>query len=85
MSQCELMPMPAPSVMLHNGRPATTSLEVAKIFGKRHDNVVRDIRSIIDNCPEKFTALNFEASNYLDNTGLLYPCSSSSRTASLSW
>ena len=63
MSQCELMPMPAPSVMLHNGRPATTSLEVAKIFGKRHDNVVRDIRSIIDNCPEKFTALNFEASN----------------------
>ena len=73
MSQCELMPMPAPSVMLHNGRPATTSLEVAKIFGKRHDNVVRDIRSIIDNCPEKFTALNFEASNYLDNTGRSLP------------
>ena len=59
--------------MLHNGRPATTSLEVAKIFGKRHDNVVRDIRSIIDNCPEKFTALNFEASNYLDNTGRSLP------------
>lgn len=73
MSQCELMPMPAPSVMLHNGRPATTSLEVAKIFGKRHDNVVRDICSIIDNCPEKFTALNFEASNYLDNTGRSLP------------
>ena len=73
MSQCELMPMPAPSVMLHNGRPATTSLEVAKIFGKRHDNVVRDIRSIIDNCPKRFTALNFEASNYLDNTGRSLP------------
>lgn len=53
--------------------PATTSLEVAKIFGKRHDNVVRDIRSIIDNCPKRFTALNFEASNYLDNTGRSLP------------
>ena len=73
MSQCELMPMPAPSVMLHNGRPATTSLEVAKIFGKRHDNVVRDIRSIIDNCPKRFTALNFEVSNYLDQTGRSLP------------
>ena len=37
--------------MLHNGRPATTSLEVAKFFGKRHDNVVRDIKEIIDNTP----------------------------------
>lgn len=75
MSQCELMPMsmPSPSVMLHNGRPATTSLEVAKFFDKRHDNVVRDIRSIIDNCPERFTALNFEVSNYLDNTGRSLP------------
>ena len=66
MSQCELMPMPAPSVMLHNGRPATTSLEVAKFFGKRHDNVVRDIKEIIDNTPESFSALNFEGANYID-------------------
>ena len=66
MSQCELMPMPAPSVMLRNGRPATTSLEVAKFFGKRHDNVVRDIKEIIDNTPESFSALNFEGANYID-------------------
>ena len=66
MSQCELMPMPAPSVMLHNGRPATASLEVAKFFGKRHDNVVRDIKEIIDNTPESFSALNFEGANYID-------------------
>ena len=66
MSQCELMPAPAPSVMLHNGRPATTSLEVAKFFGKRHDNVVRDIKEIIDNTPESFSALNFEGANYID-------------------
>lgn len=52
--------------MLHNGRPATTSLEVAKFFGKRHDNVVRDIKEIIDNTPESFSALNFEGANYID-------------------
>lgn len=73
MSQCELMPAPAPSVMLHNGRPATTSLEVAKFFDKPHKNVVRDIRNLIANCPKKFTGLNFELSSYLDNTGRSLP------------
>ena len=69
MSQALLLSDPVPSVSLHDGRPATTSREVAHYFRKRHDNVVRDIRSIMDNCPEEFTALNFEVSNYLDNTG----------------
>ena len=59
--------------MLHNGRPATTSLEVAKFFDKPHKNVVRDIRNLIANCPKKFTGLNFELSSYLDNTGRSLP------------
>ena len=67
MSQCELMPMPAPSVMLHNGRPATTSLEVAKFFKKRHDVVLRDVRNTIDNCPESFSTHNFVGANYIDD------------------
>ena len=67
------MPMPAPSVVLHDGRPATTSLEIAKFFKKRHDVVLRDVRNIMDNCPEKFTAHNFVVSNYLDNTGRSLP------------
>ena len=50
-----------------------TIREVAHYFRKRHDNVVRDIRSIMDNCPEEFTALNFEVSNYLDQTGRSLP------------
>ena len=58
MSQALLLSDPVPSVSLHDGRPATTSREVAHYFRKRHDNVVRDIRSIMDNCPEEFTALN---------------------------
>ena len=73
MSQALLLSDPVPSVSLHDGRPATTSREVAHYFRKRHDNVVRDIRSIMDNCPEEFTALNFEVSNYLDQTGWSLP------------
>ena len=67
MSQCELMPMPAPSVVLHDGRPATTSLEIAKFFGKRHTDVLRDINNILPNCPKKFSQRNFASANYLDD------------------
>lgn len=72
MSQA-LLSDPVPTVSLHDGRPAVTSLEVAKFFNKRHDNIVRDIRSIMGNYPENFTALNFEVSNYLDETGRSLP------------
>lgn len=73
MSQALLLSDPVPSVSLHDGRPATTSLEVAAFFGKRHNDVLRDIRNISDNCPEKFTARNFALSNYLDETGRSLP------------
>lgn len=49
----------SPSVSLYSGRPATTSLEVAKFFGKRHDAVLRDIRRIYAETPEEFRAHNF--------------------------
>lgn len=73
MSQAQLLPSNhfSPSVTLHKGRPSTTSLEVAKFFGKRHDNVVRDIRKIMDNCPKEFNALNFEVVEYEDEKGEL--------------
>lgn len=69
MSQALLLSSPSPSVSLHDGRPATTSLDVSKFFRKRHDAVLRDLRNIIVNCPEEFTAHNFVVSNYMDNTG----------------
>lgn len=61
MSQAELLsPAPlSPSVSLHSGRPATTSLEVAKFFNKRHDAVLRDIRRIYVETPDNFRAHNF--------------------------
>lgn len=68
MQQATLSPTPSPSVFLVNGRPATTSLEVAKFFGKRHDNVVRDIESVMSQTPENFLQLNFEESAYEQKT-----------------
>lgn len=66
MSQALLLSDPAPSVSIHNGRPAVTSLDVSKFFEKRHGNVVRDIAQIVSNSPEKFSRLNFELASYLD-------------------
>lgn len=62
MSQAELL-SPAslsPSVSIHSGRPATTSLEVAKFFGKRHDNILRDVDALLSQLPENSLQHNFE-------------------------
>lgn len=45
------------AVTLEGGRPTTTSLVVAEVFGKRHDAVLRDIRNL--DCPAEFAAHNF--------------------------
>lgn len=75
MSQAQLLPTDhfSPSVTLHHGRPATTSLEVSRYFNKRHDHVVRSIRDLLDNCPKEFTAPNFGVSEYTDETGRTLP------------
>ena len=75
MSQAQLLPAEhfSPSVTLHHGRPATTSLEVSRYFNKRHDHVVRSIRDLLDNCPKEFTAPNFGVSEYTDETGRTLP------------
>lgn len=46
------------------GRWCATSIQIAKHFGKRHDNVLRDIAEI--DCSEKFRLLNYEESSYLN-------------------
>ena len=62
MSQATLLPSEhfSPSVSLYSGRPATTSLEVANFFGKRHDNVLRDVDALLSQLPENSLQLNFE-------------------------
>ena len=61
MSQAELLSPTSlsPSVSLHSGRPATTSLEVAKFFGKRHDHVLRDVDTLLSQLPENSLQPNF--------------------------
>ncbi len=70
MSQAQLIPEAfSPSVSLHSGRPATTSLEVAQFFGKRHTDVLRDVNNISCNCPETFSQRNFASAEYADEQG----------------
>lgn len=40
------------AVTVQNGKPTTNSLDVAELFGKRHDHVRRDIQSLITDAPE---------------------------------
>lgn len=51
-------------VFVENNAIFTDSLTVAKVFGREHYNVLRDIKNL--DCSEEFGALNFEATSYLD-------------------
>lgn len=53
-------------VSLENGRVTTSSLIVAQHFNKRHANVLRAIQNL--ECSENFTQLNFELSEYKDDS-----------------
>ncbi|WP_439832654.1 Rha family transcriptional regulator [Aeromonas caviae] len=58
---------PSDIISLNHGQPMTTSIKVAEVFGKRHDNVLRKLEAL--ECSPEFTALNFEVSEYNDTTG----------------
>lgn len=62
-----------PTVELINNQPATTSLKIAECFEKNHFHVMRDIQSLIEQCPKDFTASNFGLSEYTDSTGRKLP------------
>lgn len=47
----------------------TDSRKVAMAFGKRHDNVMRDIRKILPEINDEFNAPIFEAVEYTDKQG----------------
>jgi len=61
MKKKELLPV----VTIDKRRATTTSLQVAKIFNKKHDNVLRDIEKL--DVSEAFNLLNFEAITYHDS------------------
>ena len=49
----------SPSVSLVNGRPAVTSFDIAEHFSKRHCDVLRDIRKIMEAIPDDLRERNF--------------------------
>ena len=61
-------------VEIENGQAVTNSTTVAKVFGKQHYNVLRDIQEkILPNISEEFNELNFELVNYKDGKGEYRP------------
>lgn len=55
-------------VEVHGKKIITSSLLVAAKFGKRHDNVLKKIDTLIASQPE-FSHLNFKAVEYIDQKG----------------
>lgn len=57
-----------------NGVLVTTSRNVAAVFGKPHNDVLKAIRATLENAPDKeFTEGNFSLSKYRDSTGRELP------------
>ena len=61
-----------PDLQIVDGRVLTTSLVIAAYFHRDHKNVLRAIEAM--ECTPDFTELNFELSDYEDNSGRKLPC-----------
>ncbi|MDD5297640.1 MAG: Rha family transcriptional regulator [Rhodocyclaceae bacterium] len=63
----------AQALFLDHGHPITTSRAVAERFGKKHLNVLRDIKNLLAAIPDpEFSRLNFELRDYVKR-GRSYP------------
>ena len=66
----------APAVTIYNGIPTVLSTNIADVFGKRHDHVLRDIESILKTTPEErlnnFIKINIEKPANLGNGAVKY-------------
>jgi len=71
MANTQISKNDVPSVQISNDQIVTTSTDIAKCFGKRHDNILRKIESL--DCSAEFNALNFELVEYEDGKGELRP------------
>lgn len=56
-------------VQIKGNQVFTSSETVAKVFGKYHKNVLRDIREILEAGDDEFNRLNFELVEYIDKKG----------------
>lgn len=58
-------------VFINNNQPVTDSLTIAETFGKRHADVMRDIRNL--ECSDEFNQRNFAQIEYSDESNRKYP------------
>ena len=59
-------------VFSKDGKLVTDSLHIAKIFERRHDNIIQSIREIYNKKPE-FALLNFQESSYITSQNKQIP------------
>jgi len=68
-----------PRLDLVNGRPVATSLNVAEVFGKQHQHVIRAIKNLTNDIDAPnfgepdFSRSNFGPSSYVDERGKAQP------------
>ena len=72
MADTALIPAIAPVLTVVDGIPTTTSADVARHFGKRHEHVMDSIRGLLAQLPENAHP-NFRVSEYTDPTGRKLP------------
>ena len=56
----------------NNGSPVTTSMKVAEYFGKRHDDVLKSVRNLLED-KDIISRRNFAESDYTDERGKTQP------------
>ena len=57
----------SPNLKIVDGRPTTTSLDIARNFGKEHSKVLKSIRNL--ECSQRFSQANFGLAKYSDEQG----------------
>lgn len=60
-------------VAVIDGQPMTTSRAIAEHFGKRHDTVLRSIKSLIQRAKDPVRLRNFAETSYPDSQGRPQP------------
>lgn len=58
-------------IFINNDRPVVSSRDIARVFGKPHNDVLKAIRAL--DCSKSFTEGNFSLSEYEDKTGRILP------------
>jgi len=64
-------PIASELIKIKNNRTVTTTLDVAAMFERRHNNVLRDVKNL--ECSDEFRHLNYEEREYQDGGGRTYP------------